>query len=69
MIYRLLILFGLVLAGIAVWLTLGLGQQGPVTAQANRASVRDQGYSATDASLVETGADGRPMYTDRKSVV
>ncbi len=63
MIYRLLILFGLVLAGIAVWLTLGLGQLGPVTAQTNRSSARDQGYSATDASLVETGADGRPMYT------
>ncbi len=63
MIYRLLILFGLVLAGIAVWLTLSLGQLGPVTAQTSRTAARDQGYSATDASLEETGADGRPLYT------
>ena len=61
--YRLLILFGLVLAGVAVWLTLWSGQNGPVTTQANRPAGPDQGYSATDASLVETGADGLPMYT------
>jgi LPS export ABC transporter protein LptC len=63
LIYRLLILFGLVLAGVAVWLTLLSGPSGPVTAQANRSARPDQGYSATDASLVETGADGVPLYT------
>ncbi len=63
MIYRLLILFGLVLAGVAIWLTLLSGQNGPVTAQASRAAGPDLGYSATDASLVETGADGLPLYT------
>jgi LPS export ABC transporter protein LptC len=63
LIYRLLILFGLVLAGVAVWLTLLSGQNGPVTAQASRAAGPDQGYSATDASVVETGADGLPLYT------
>jgi LPS export ABC transporter protein LptC len=62
-IYRLLILFALVLAGVAVWLTLLSGPNGPVTAQVNRAAGPDQGYSATDASLVETGEDGRPLYT------
>jgi LPS export ABC transporter protein LptC len=61
--YRLLILFGLVLAGVALWLTLLSAPNGPVTAQVNRAAGPDQGYSATDAALVETGDDGRPLYT------
>jgi LPS export ABC transporter protein LptC len=63
LIYRLLILFGLALAGVAVWLTLLSGQNGPVTAQTSRPAGPDQGYSATDASLVETGVDGLPLYT------
>jgi LPS export ABC transporter protein LptC len=62
LIYRLLILFGLVLAGVAVWLTLESGQR-PVTTQANRPAGPDQGYSATDAAVIETGADGLPLYT------
>jgi len=63
LIYRLLILFGLLLAVVAVWLTLGTGHSAPVTAQTVRPAVPDQGYSALDASVIETGADGRPMYT------
>jgi LPS export ABC transporter protein LptC len=63
LIYRLLILFGLMLAGVAIWLTLDLGLTGPITAQTNRAANPEQGYSATDAQVVETGADGLPMYT------
>jgi len=63
LIYRLLILFALVLAGVAVWLTLAPRQSGPAQAQANRPTGPDQGYAATDASVVETGADGLPMYT------
>lgn len=62
MIYRLLILFGVLLAGVALWLTLLSGPR-PVTAQANRPAAPDQGYSATDATVVETGADGLPQYT------
>ena len=63
MIYRLLILFGLVLAAVAIWLTLTSGQTGRVTAQSSPAAGPDQGYSATDATVVETGTDGLPMYT------
>ena len=63
MIYRLLILFGLVLAVVAVWLMLGTGSLGPTTARSSRPAAADQGYSATDATVVETGADGLPMYT------
>ncbi len=63
--YRLLILLGLVLAGVAVWLTLSPTQSAPATAQTSHAVGRDQGYSATDAAVVETGADGLPMYTLR----
>jgi LPS export ABC transporter protein LptC len=61
--YRLLILFGVVLAGVALWLTLLSGPSGPVTTQANRPAGPDQGYSALDASVVETGVDGLPLYT------
>ncbi len=63
MIYRLLILFGLVLAAVAVWLTLAPLQTGPATAQTSHPAQAEQGYEATDASVVETGEDGLPMYT------
>lgn len=63
MIYRLLILFGLVLAVVAIRLTLGTGASGPATARSNRPTAADQGYSAIGATVVETGADGLPMYT------
>jgi LPS export ABC transporter protein LptC len=63
LIYRLLILLGLVLVGVAVWLTLSPRQVGPVTAQSSGPTSTDSGYAATDASMVETGTDGLPMYT------
>ena len=63
MIYRLLILFALALAGFAVWLTLAPRQSGLPVAKTSRPAGPDQGYAATDASVVETGADGLPMYT------
>jgi LPS export ABC transporter protein LptC len=63
LIYRLLIVFGLVLAVIAVRLTLGTGMMGPATTHVSRPAAADEGYSATDATVVETGADGLPMYT------
>jgi LPS export ABC transporter protein LptC len=63
LIYRLLILFALALVVVAVWLTLGTGTQGPATARPSGPAAADQGYSATDATVVETGADGLPMYT------
>jgi LPS export ABC transporter protein LptC len=63
LIYRLLILLGLVLVGVAVWLTLSPRQAGPVTAQSSGPAHTDSGYAATDASMVETGTDGQPMYT------
>jgi LPS export ABC transporter protein LptC len=63
LIYRLLILLGLVLIGVAVWVTLSPRQAEPVTAQSSGPARPDSGYAATDASMVETGADGLPMYT------
>jgi len=62
-IYRLLILFALVLAAVAVWLTLGSGALGPTTARPSALQATEQGYAATDATVVETGPDGAPMYT------
>jgi LPS export ABC transporter protein LptC len=62
LIYRLLILLGLALVGVAVWLTLSPRQAEPVMAQNSGPARPDSGYAATDAAMVETGADGRPMY-------
>jgi LPS export ABC transporter protein LptC len=61
--YRLLILLGLVLVGVAVWLTLAPRRAEPVAAEASGPAAADQGYSALDAAVVETGADGLPLYT------
>jgi LPS export ABC transporter protein LptC len=63
LIYRLLILLGLALVGVAVWLTLSPRQAEPVTAQNSGPTRPDAGYAAIDASMVETGADGLPLYT------
>jgi LPS export ABC transporter protein LptC len=63
MIYRLLIALGLVLAVVAIRLTLGTGALGPTTVHSSRPTPPDQGYAATDATVVETGADGLPLYT------
>jgi LPS export ABC transporter protein LptC len=63
LIYRLLILLGLALVGVAVWLTLSPRQTEPVAAQNSGPAHPDEGYSASDASMVETGADGLPLYT------
>lgn len=63
MIYRLLILLGMTLVGVAVWLTLAPRQTEPTTAHSGQQAGPDLGYSAANASVVETGADGRPMYT------
>jgi LPS export ABC transporter protein LptC len=61
--YRLLILLGLALVGVAVWLTLAPRRAEPVAAQASGPAAAEQGYSALEASVVETGADGLPLYT------
>jgi LPS export ABC transporter protein LptC len=63
LIYRLLILLGMTLVGVAVWLTLAPRQTEPATARSGQQAGPDLGYSAGNASVVETGADGRPMYT------
>lgn len=61
--YRLLIFLGLALVAVAVWLTLAPRRPEPVAAKSSGATAADQGYSARDASVVETGADGLPLYT------
>jgi LPS export ABC transporter protein LptC len=63
LIYRLLILLALALVAVAVWLTLAPRQVEPVAAQASGPATAEQGYSARDAAVVETGPDGLPLYT------
>jgi LPS export ABC transporter protein LptC len=62
-IYRLLILLGLALVAVAVWLTLAPRHAEPVAAQTSGPAAAEQGYSARDAAVVETGPDGLPLYT------
>jgi LPS export ABC transporter protein LptC len=61
--YRLLTLLGLALVGVAMWLTLAPRHIAPVAAQSSEPTSADQGYSALEASVIETGADGLPLYT------
>ena len=61
--YRLLILLALALAGVAVWLTLTPRRAEPLPAAASGPAAMDQGYSALGATVVETGANGAPLYT------
>lgn len=64
-----------VLAGAAViallvvgWLTVNDQQSGPAPTETVR-KVQNPGYSAQDALLIETGADGHAMYTLHASEV
>ena len=45
------------------------GQQAETTAITVVEEPRDPGYAARDAKLVQTGADGRPLYTVNASVI
>lgn len=62
MIYR--IITALTFLAVVVGSVLLGGQQAPSTeAIIREAAVHDQGYAARHARLVQTGPDGRPMYT------
>ncbi|MGH8260720.1 MAG: LPS export ABC transporter periplasmic protein LptC [Steroidobacteraceae bacterium] len=55
-----------VIALLAVgWLALNSEQNAPPAPAAAPISVQTPGYSAQDAVLIETGDDGKPMYTLR----
>ena len=61
MMARLLSLLMLALIAVAAWFTL---QRVPgVTAPPTHSSASEPGYTASNAHLVETGADGMPLYT------
>jgi LPS export ABC transporter protein LptC len=68
MIFRLLaiLLVGAIIAG-SFWL--GGGQRETTSATTVETSNVDLGYSARSATLVETGADGLPMYTLNANVI
>lgn len=51
------------------WLALRSQRRGPVTASAAVRSTESAGYSARDATLIETGPDGHPMYTLRAAEI
>lgn len=52
-----------VLAVIAGTLLLGRSRQAPAPAVTDAATETGSGYAARDAEVIETGADGRPLYT------
>jgi len=45
------------------------GQQNETTAPTTVEEPRDPGYAARDAKLVQTGKDGRPLYTVNAAVI
>ena len=47
------------------WLALNGESRGPSVPATATVSTQNPGYSARDAVLIETGADGRPVYTLR----
>lgn len=51
------------------WLALNSEQSGPGRTAATAVAPPSPGYSARDAVLIETGADGLPMYTLRAAHV
>ncbi|MBV8853237.1 MAG: LPS export ABC transporter periplasmic protein LptC [Sinobacteraceae bacterium] len=68
MIFRVLIAL-LVVALIAGSFWLGGQQREPAARTTVDRSIADLGYAARNASLIETGADGRPMYTLTAEVI
>jgi LPS export ABC transporter protein LptC len=68
MIFRILaILFFVVIVGGSIWL--GGAQREATSTTTLEASNVDLGYSARDATLIETGTDGLPMYTLQADVI
>lgn len=67
MIYR--IFAALVFMVVVVGTIMFGGQQGENTAPTLVAERRDPGYAARDAKLVQTGADGHPLYTVDAAVI
>ena len=63
MIYRMLATVGLVALAIAGLLILSSEQSNVTPSALGRTPLTDPGYSARDATLIQTGPDGRPMYT------
>jgi lipopolysaccharide export system protein LptC len=51
------------------WLALHSQQSGPAAPATASTYAQSPGYSARDAVLIETGADGRPMYTLRAAEI
>lgn len=69
MIYRLLSVVGLILIiAVGVFLV-DRGPNSPTVRAANARSAGDMGYAATNAEVIETGDDGRPLYTVRAAVI
>ena len=60
---RLFLILAPVAVGVAVWGTFRIteGQRG--TANVASVTLPDAGYAARDVRVVETGTDGKPMYT------
>lgn len=63
MILRVLASAAVIALLIAGWLALSSEQDGPTVAPPSVRAAGNPGYTASNADLVETGPDGRPMYT------
>ncbi len=69
MIYRILSILGLILIiAVGVFLV-DRGPNSPTVRAANARTTGDMGYAALNAEIVETGDDGRPLYTLSAGVI
>ena len=67
MIFRLLAVLAIVMALGAILLS--QQQEGSDATVASEVARNEPGYSAKDATLIETGEDGRPLYTLRAATI
>lgn len=69
MISRLLAAAGLIAAIVAGYFLVDRARQSGVAPQAERPAKEDPGFVARNAEIIETGPDGRPVYTLRASTI
>src|ERR1700733_14808127 len=69
MTYRIASIIALIAIVVAGWIALDRVQNGASASPPNPALTQDPGYAARDAQLIETGPDGRPMYTLRAKLI
>jgi LPS export ABC transporter protein LptC len=67
--YRVLSVIAFIAIVVAGWIALDRAEFNANSKPVNPTLTQDPGYAARDAQLIETGPDGKPMYTLRANVI